>query len=61
MAGDPRMATKLPRRVPDEAAATPEEIAATIEALTTADWARLKGFAGYRVSMLGPKAQCDTG
>lgn len=61
MAGDLRMATNTPRRVLEDAAATPEAIAAAIEALTPADLARLRRFADHRIWMLGPKAQCDTG
>lgn len=55
------MATTPPRRVPEEAAATPEEIAAAVEALTPADWGRLNKFADYRIHKLGPKAQCEAG
>lgn len=55
------MTTKPPRRVPEEAAATPGEIAAAIEALNTGDRTRLKRFADYRVWWLGPKADSRTG
>jgi len=55
------MATKPPRRVPDQAAATPEEIAAAIEELTPADWGRLGKFANSRIRLLGPKAECEAG
>jgi hypothetical protein len=54
------MATKPSRRVPDEAAATPEEIAAAIEALTPGEWAKLRRFADYRLFLLGPKAGGQT-
>jgi len=53
------MATK-PRRVPDEVATTPAEIAAAIEALTSGDWARLRRFADNRIWKLGPKADSRT-
>lgn len=55
------MTTKPPRRVPDEVAATPREIAAAIEARTPGDWARLKRSADYRIWRLGPKADSRTG
>lgn len=55
------MTTKPPRRVPEEAAAAPGEIAAAIEALNTGDRTRLKRFADYRVWWLGPKADSRTG
>lgn len=55
------MTTKPPRRVPEEAAATPGEMAAAIEALTPGDWARVKRFADYRIWRLGPKADSRTG
>lgn len=55
------MTTKPSRRVPDEVAATPGEIAAAIEALTPGDWARLKRFADPRIWRLGPKADSRTG
>ena len=54
------MTTKPPRRVPEEAAATHEEIAAAIEALTPGDWARVKSFAASRIWRLGPKADSRT-
>jgi hypothetical protein len=56
-----QMTTKSPRRVPDEVAATPGEIAAAIEALTLGDWARLKRFADSRIWRLGRKADTKTG
>ena len=49
--------TKRPsRRVSEEAAATPAEIRVSIEALTQADWARLRNYAANRIQRLGPKA-----
>ncbi len=50
------MTTRPPRRVLKEAAATPAEIAAAIEALTPAQVAKLKRFAENRIWKLGPKA-----
>lgn len=44
------------RRVPAEKAATPTEIAAAIEALTAADFVRLRQYARRRIQRLGPKA-----
>jgi hypothetical protein len=55
------MATKPPRRVPDEATATFEEITAAIEALTPGEWAKLRRYADYRTFYLGPKAEGRTG
>lgn len=55
------MTTKPPRRVPEEAAATPGDMAAAIEALTPGEWARVKRFADYRAGRLGPKADSRTG
>jgi DNA-directed RNA polymerase specialized sigma24 family protein len=55
------MTTQPPRRVPDDMAATPAEIAAAIEALTPGDRVRLKRFADYRIRKLGPKANSMTG
>lgn len=55
------MKTTPSRRVPEEAAATPAEIAAAIEALTPADWTKLKRFADHRMWKLGPKADSRTG
>jgi hypothetical protein len=60
MSGEAQMATKPPRRVPDEVAATPEEIAAAVEALTPGEWAKLRRFADYRLFLLGPKAEGRT-
>ncbi len=56
MARDSLMTSKPPRRVPAEAAATPDEIAAAIESLTDADWARLKSHADYRIVRIGKAA-----
>lgn len=50
------MADKSPRRVPEERAATPEEVHAAIESLSLADWARLRKFADYYIVLLGEKA-----
>jgi len=55
------MATKPPRRVPEEAAATLEEITAAIEALTPGDLAKLRRYADNRLARLGPKAEGRTG
>ena len=44
------------RRVPKEAAATPDEIVAAIEKLTPAEWAKLRRSADLCVLKLGPKA-----
>ena len=44
------------RRVPAEKAATPTEIAAAIEALTAADFVRLRQYTRRRIQRLGPKA-----
>jgi len=57
MLGEAQMAIKPPRRVPEEAAATLEEITAAIEALTPAEWAKLRRFADYRLFLLGPKKE----
>jgi DNA-directed RNA polymerase specialized sigma24 family protein len=51
------MATKPPRRVPVEAAATLEAITAAIEALTPGEWAKLRRYADYRIRLLGPKKE----
>ena len=51
------MTAKPSRRVPEELAATPADIAAAIDALSVADWARLRRFANYRIFRLGPKAE----
>ena len=48
--------TKSPsRRVSEEAAATPADIRVAIEALTSADWTRLRNYASNRIHILGPK------
>lgn len=44
------------RKVPEERAATPDEIRAAIEALSKADWYRLRRFADYYIVLLGDKA-----
>src|SRR5438105_3003027 len=49
------MTFKPPRRVPEEAAATPADIASAIKALTPADRARLNRYAAYRIRTIGPK------
>ena len=51
-----QMAKRPSRRVPEGVAATRDEIKAAIEALTPADWARLKRYAANRIRKLGPKA-----
>ena len=49
--------TKMPsRRVSNKAAATPADIRVAIEALSSADWTRLRNYAAYRIRKLGPKA-----
>jgi hypothetical protein len=55
------MKSESTRRVPPEKAATPIEIAAAIEALSAADFARLGLYATRRVRLLGPKAMEKTG
>jgi hypothetical protein len=50
------MTGKTSRRVPAEAAATPAQMTAAIEALTVADWGRLRRYGDYRILKLGPKA-----
>ena len=48
---------KMPsRRVSKNAAATAADIRAVIEALTSADWTRLRNYSAYRIRKLGPKA-----
>ena len=56
-----QMANKPSGRVPEELAATPAEITAAIEALTPADWSRLKSYADNRILKIGPKAASRTG
>ncbi|HXM51474.1 MAG TPA: hypothetical protein VN956_26770 [Pyrinomonadaceae bacterium] len=48
---------KASRRIPEEKAATQEEIVAAVEALTPEDLSRLRGFAGWRVAGMGRAAQ----
>ena len=50
------MTKKPSRRVSEEVAAPPDEIRVAIEALTSADWARLRNYAANRIRILGPKA-----
>ena len=50
------MARKPSRRISEEVAATPDEISASIEALSLADWARLKIYSANRIQKLGSKA-----
>ena len=50
------MTKKPSRRVSEEVAATPDEVRVAIEALTSADWARLRNYAANRIRILGPKA-----
>src|SRR5438876_598459 len=47
---------KRPRRVPDEHAATPDEIRTALDALGEADFVRLEKAARYRVRGLGRRA-----
>lgn len=60
MPPETRTPGKTSRRVPTDAAATPADIAAAIEALTPAQWARLRRYADYRILKLGPKADSRT-
>ena len=48
---------KRPRRVPEERAATPDEVRAALDALGEADLVRLEKFARYRIRGLGRKAK----
>jgi DNA-directed RNA polymerase specialized sigma24 family protein len=50
------MGKEAARKIPEERAATPEEVHAAIEALTPADWYRLRKFANYYIFLLGEKA-----
>jgi DNA-directed RNA polymerase specialized sigma24 family protein len=50
------MGKEAARNIPEEHAATPEEVQAAIEALTPADWYRLRKFAEYYIFLLGQKA-----
>ncbi|MGB8411833.1 MAG: hypothetical protein WCE23_03310 [Candidatus Binatus sp.] len=54
------MTEKPSRRVPDESAATREEIEEAIEALTPADTARLRRYAQQRILRLGRTAESRT-
>lgn len=47
---------KRPRRVPQERAATPDEVRAALDALGEADLVRLEKYARYRIRGLGRKA-----
>src|SRR5437667_2553884 len=44
------------RKVPEERAATPDEIRAAIDALSKTGWYRLRKFADYHTFLLGEKA-----
>lgn len=46
--GGSRLASP-PRRVPDEQAATPEEVRVTLAELSAATWIKLKKYAGWRI------------
>lgn len=46
-----------PRRIPDERAATPDEVRAAIDSLSEADHVRLEKFARYRIRGLGRRAR----
>ena len=50
------MGKETARKIPEEHAATPEEIHAAIEALTPTDWYRLRKFAETYIFLLGEKA-----
>ncbi len=47
---------KPPRQVPEDRAATPDEIQAAIDALSKTDWYRLREFADYHAFPLGESA-----
>jgi hypothetical protein len=49
------------RRVPDELAATPDEIEAAITALTPGEWLKLKRYADWRIGALGRNTDGWTG
>src|SRR5713226_7145868 len=49
------MGNNAVRKVPEERAATPEEIRAAIDGLSKTDWYRLRKFAEYQVFLLGEK------
>ena len=44
------------RRVPEEQAATPDEIREAVDSLSKADWYRLRKFAEYYIFLLSDKA-----
>ena len=48
---------KAPRRIPEEKAATREEIVAAVDTLTPKELSRLRGFAKWRVAGMGRAAQ----
>jgi len=50
------MGKEAARKIPEERAATPEEVHAAIDALTPTDWFRLRKFADYYIFLLGGKA-----
>jgi DNA-directed RNA polymerase specialized sigma24 family protein len=50
------MGNKNPRQVPEERAASPDEIRAAIDALSKTDWYRLAKFADYHIFLLGERA-----
>jgi hypothetical protein len=50
------MGKEAARKIPEERAATPEEVHAAIDSLTPTDWYRLRKFAGYFIFLLGEKA-----
>lgn len=49
------MGKESARKIPEERAATPEEVHAAIETLTPTDWYRLRKFADYYIFLLGEK------
>ena len=51
------MGNEAARKIPEERAATPEEVHAAMEALTPADWYRLRKFADYYIFLLREKAR----
>lgn len=55
MKEDPAL-DKRPRRVPEERAATPDEVRTHLEVLHDLDLVRLEGYARYRIRGLGRKA-----
>jgi DNA-directed RNA polymerase specialized sigma24 family protein len=50
------MARKPAGPIPEERAATPDEVRAAIDALSKTDWYRLRKFADYHVFLLGEKS-----